>query len=616
MKKFLGSLFLLLVAGGAAAPYVSGYFTKKYFNDAIQVISKSQSYKIEVESYDMGWLHSTARIKLKLPENAQGHLCADSKEPMVLKFEENIQHGPVLFGQGEPKMAFAFARIQEKLVGLDEQLVKTCASLVDFKWPIPPADIYSSDTIVAFNGDFHSKFKGKPFEYKQNDRTIKWQGLSGEMNLGNRMTVLNYMMLIPSLEANEQNTTVKVKDISLSGNHQKLPNKDMWLGDFKLNIASVHFQEGSVEVALDGMTFGHVVRLANDLLTASANYIVDSVVVDQIKLGPINMMFSFHHLEPSFIEMVKNIEETAKQTPEGYLGALKKYQSPDKEDALSIINKQLKLTPEAKIDQIIVQNQKGQVLVNAIASLGGPDSKLDKLENYLMLMTMGKASGEFIIDEPVFDYLLEKQSQETANSLPKEFWAQQQTTQEKWVAGNVAKLKDEAVQTGVVVREGEKIISRFKYENNSFTINGKSLNEIMAKHAELNKPKPEPVPAPAASAPDGSATAPAPAVPGATPAPTTAPGTVAPSAAPASAAPAPTAAPTGLAPVETKPMVNNPNMPDKPSEPMPVSQMKDVPNVPAPAEAPKPADVPVPSMGDIPTQSVPAAPAAPQPAKQ
>lgn len=606
MKKFLGSLFLLLVAGGAAAPYVSGYFTKKYFNDAIDVLSKGQSYKIEVESYDMGWMHSTARIRVKLPENA--NFCADSKEPMVLKFEENIQHGPVLLGLGDSKMEFAFARIQEKFVGLDEQLAKTCASLVDFKWPISPADIYSSETIVAFNGGFHSKFKGKSFEYKQNNKSIKWQGLSGEMNLDNHMTVLNYKMLFPSLEASEQNTTIKLKDISLSGNHQKLPNKDnMWLGDFKLNLSSIHFQEGQVEVALDGMTFGHTARLANDLITVSANYIVDSVTVDQIKLGPINMMFSFHHLEPSFIEMVKNIEETANQTPEGYLGALKKYQSPDKEDALSIINKQLKLTPEAKIDQIIVQNSKGQVLVNAIASLGGPDAKLDKLENYLMLMTMGKASGEVMIDEPVFDYLLEKQSQETANSLPKEFWDQQQTTQEKWVAGNVAKLKDEAVQTGVVVREGAKIISRFKYENNSFTINGKTINEIMAKHAELNKPKPEPVPAPATPAPGASATVPA-------AAPATAPGTAAPAGA---TAPAAAPAPTGLAPVETKPMVNNPNMPDKPSEPMPVSQMKDVPSIPAPAEAPKPADVPAPNMGELPAPPpVPAAPAAPEPAKQ
>lgn len=588
MKKFLGSLFLLLVAGGAAAPYVSGYFTKKYFYDAIEVLSKSQSYKIEVESYDMSWLHSTARIKIKFPEGAQ--LCGDSKEPMVLNFEENIQHGPVLLGGGESKMEFAFARINEKLVGFDEQLVKTCAALVDFKWPIPPADIYSSETIVAFNGGFHSKFKGKPFEYKQNNRTFKWQGLSGEMNLDNHMTILNYKMLFPSLEASEQSTAVKLKEISLSGNHQKLANQDMWLGDFKVNLSSIHFQEGQVEIALDGMTFAHVVRLTNDLLTASANYIVDSVTVDQIKLGPINMMFSLHHLEPSFIEMVKNIEETAKQTPEGYLGALKKYQSPNKEDALSIINKQLRLTPEAKIDQIIVQNSKGQVLVNAIASLGGPDAKLDKLENYLMLMTMGKASGEFIIDEPVFDYLLEKQSQETANSLPKEFWAQQQTTQEKWVAGNVAKLKDESIQTGAVVREGLKIISRFKYENNSFTINGKSVNEIMAKHAELNKPKPEPVPTPVApaSVPDASVTVPV--APGTVPTPST------------------IQQPTGLSPVQTKPMVNNPNMPDKPSEPMPVS---------APAEAPKPADLPVPTMGDLPTASPVPAPAVPvEPLKQ
>src|SRR5687767_4169702 len=111
MKKFLGSLFLLLVAGGAAAPYVSGYFTKKYFYDAIEVVSKSQSYKIEVESYDMSWLHSTARIKIKFPQGAQ--LCGDSTEPMVLNFEENIQHGPVLLGGGESKMEFAFARIQE-----------------------------------------------------------------------------------------------------------------------------------------------------------------------------------------------------------------------------------------------------------------------------------------------------------------------------------------------------------------------------------------------------------------------------------------------------------------------------------------------------------------------
>lgn len=580
---------MLLVAGGAASPYVCGYYTKKHYHHALEALSKVQNYKIEVVSYDLGWLHSRASLKITLPQNMQNQLCPDSKEPLVLKFAEDIQHGPILFGQGASKFQFAFSKIDGRFVGIDEQIFKSCAKLIDFKWPIAPQDMYSSETIVAFNGNLSSKLKGKPFEHKKNNMSLKWQGLNGTMNLNNNMTVLNYKMLFPSIEIAEDTTSIKVKDIGVNGNHQKMANQDMWLGDIKVNLSSIDVQEGQFVVSLNGMTFGHVLGLANNLLTASANYNIDSLAFDKIKLGPINMMFSFHHLEPNFIEMIKNIEDSAKESPEGFLGALKTYQSKDKEDALSIINKQLKLTPEAKIDQIIVQSQQGQVLINAIASLGGPDAKLDKLDNYFMLMMMSKASGEFNIDESVFDYMLEKQSQETANGLPKEFWAQQQTTQEKWVSDNVAKLKDEAIQTGAFVNENKKMISRFKYENNTFTINGKSMNEIMAKHAELNKPKPEPVPAPTAPAPGAS-----PAVPGS----------------PAS-------------PIQ--PMVNNnPNDPAKPSEPMPVSEVKETPQLGtmpgatpvAPAEAPK---IDVPKIEDMPAAAQPLPPAptqAPGPAKQ
>lgn len=582
---------MLLVAGGAAAPYVSGYYTKKYYHHALEALSsKSQNYKIEVASYDMGWLHSKASIKLTLPQNMHSRLCPDGKEPLVLKFEETIQHGPVLFGQGDSKMQFAFAKIQGKFAGIDDRIVKSCANLTDFKWPIPPAEMYSSETIVAFNGNLQSKLKGKSFEYKKNNLSLKWHGLNGDMNLDNKMSVLTYKVLFPGLDANEEASSIKVKEMVLNGNHQKLADHDMWLGDFKFNVSSINVQEGQMMIGLNGMTFGHVLRLTNNLLSASANYIVDSVAFDKIKLGPINMMFSFHHLEPDFIDMIKSLDESAHDTPEGYMGALKKYVSKNKEDALTLINKQLKQTPEAKVDQIIIQNQKGQVLINALASMGGPEAKLDKLENYLSIMMMAKASGEFIMDESVFDYMLEEQSLDTANSLPKEFWDQQQTTPEKWVSDNVAKLKDEAIKTGLFVKEGKKMISRFKYENSSFTINGKSITEIMAMHAELNKPKPEPVPAPAVPAPGAPAAA--------VPAPE---GSISAPAAPAAPAVQP----------QAKPMANNPNDPAKPSEPMPISEVKDMPKVEAPkVEAPK-ADMPKADMPKVEAPKVEEMPAAP-----
>ena len=267
----------------------------------------------------------------------------------------------------------------------------------------------------------------------------------------------------------------------------------------------------------------------------------------------------------------------ATQSPDGYLNALKKYQSKNKEDALTIINNQLKKTPEAKIDQIIVQNTKGQVLVNAMASLGGPEAKLDNLENYFMLLMMAKSSGELMIDETVFDYLLEEQSRETASALPKEFWVQQQTTEEKWVSDNVTKLKEEAVKTGVFIKEGKKMISRFKYENSNFTINGKTIKDIVAMHAELNKPKPEPVPTPVA------------------PAAAVAPSTTAPSVGtaplPAQAAP--------VTPPQSQAIANNPNDPAKPSEPMPISEVKELPKVEGATPIPPPQPSPASEGGSV-----------------
>ncbi len=535
MKKFLGTLFILLVSGGAVAPYVSGYYTKKYYYHALEGISQSQNYKIEVASYDMGWLKANARLKLTFPQSMQSHLCPDSKEPMVLIFEENIQHGPLLFGQGESKMQFALAKVQGKFVGIDDHTLKTCANLVAFKWPISPAEIYSSDSIVSLHGNIQTKLKGKPFEYKQNNITIKWKGLTGEINLNSNMTLLNYKILFPSLEIGQKDQVIKAKEMVLSGDQQKTTDLSRWLGKFTLNTSSFTLQDGHMMIGLNGLTLGHVLNSTNNLLSVSANYIVDALDFDGMKLGPINMMFSIHHIEPNFFEMINSVEEKAKASPEGYLGELKSYLSQNKEDALMLINQQLKKTPEAKIDQIIIQSQKGQILMNAIASIGGPEAKLDKLENYLTLLNKIKASGELNLDMPVFDYMLEKQSQETASTLPKEFWAQQQTTQEKWVSDNVAKLKDEAIKTGVFVSESKKMISRFKYENNNFTLNGKSIADIMTAYAELNKPKPvEPAPA-APAAPAASILVP-------------------------------------QAPQMIIPMANNPNDPAKPSEAIKVNK--------------------------------------------
>lgn len=560
MKKFLGSLFMLLVAGGAAGPYVSGYYTKKYYYDAAKALSTSRGYQIEIESYDMGWLHSTAHLKLILPKNSQANVCSDSKEPVILRFEDAIQHGPILLGEGMKNIKPAFAKIQGKFMGFDENLTKTCANLAEFKWPSSPSEIYSYESEVSYKGDFHTKVMGAPFENK-GKANIKWQGMKGEINLENKMTVLNYQFTFPSLTISEsdQSGVIEIKDMKLDGQHQKMPDSNVWLGNMKFNVSSLHVQDDKVVVDLNGMTFAHVLKLDNNLLAGTANYVIDSAVFDKIKLGPINMMFSFNHIEPSFVEMLESVKQN-EYSANGYMNALKQYQSKNKEEALSIINKQLKQSPEVKIDQIAVQSSKGQLLMNAMASVGGPEANLTSLENYMMIASMVKSSGEFAMDESVFDYMLEQQSQETANKLPKEFWAQQQTTQEKWVNDNVTKLKDQAIKTGAFVLEGKKILSRYKYENGGLKINGKSMEEIMGAYNELNKPKPVPVPTPAVTAPAPAAVS---AVP---PTPTTQQ-----TPAPAAVAPAPVTVPPVSPNPQAQPTVNNPNDPAKPAEPMPVS---------------------------------------------
>lgn len=245
MKKTIIIVLFLAVAIIVSIPFIDGYLFKNTFYQQVALAqqelqkNEGESVKIQVESYNMGWLSSTANL-----------LISDKNQSM--RIQSIIHHGPLVFLNNIPGMASA--------------LVETTIFLPDKARMLVPPEInfyLRIDSLVSLDGNlWKTNYFIPPIAYKN---ILKWDGLKGEITTqinGNDFERVDNQLTFGSIRI--QSPQPFLPGISMqefSSNSQLNNQRGIWNGN----------THTSIPVIIATWKDGRIVNLGNLDFTSTSN---------------------------------------------------------------------------------------------------------------------------------------------------------------------------------------------------------------------------------------------------------------------------------------------------------------------------------------------------------
>lgn len=109
MKRLLMFIIIFFSILAAAAPYVEGLLFKNVFFQRVAFIKQQllpyKNIKVEVVSYEVGWLKSSVKLKVVIKNDDQ--LKFPLKIPLEIDVDSLIAHGPLIYDEDQLKMGSA-----------------------------------------------------------------------------------------------------------------------------------------------------------------------------------------------------------------------------------------------------------------------------------------------------------------------------------------------------------------------------------------------------------------------------------------------------------------------------------------------------------------------------
>src|SRR5262249_40116401 len=112
MKKILLIFFLLIIICGLL-PWAIGYYFKLNYLQLIANVNNSRKVKIKLTEYHLGWLRSHAVLHIEFYNPTSNisfnNLPFNLTDLTTITLEQNISHGPIIYGKATGTLKVAIA---------------------------------------------------------------------------------------------------------------------------------------------------------------------------------------------------------------------------------------------------------------------------------------------------------------------------------------------------------------------------------------------------------------------------------------------------------------------------------------------------------------------------
>lgn len=395
MKKFLSFLVLVLVIAGGA-PYVGGYYFKQtYFKLINNINAQAQGAGITVMSYQMGWRTSYAKLKIiakpGVGDSRLGNL--DFNEIIV---DQVIEHGPVVFDNGNVKLAAASIKSNLHLPAPIEQVLLGNQN---------NKGVMQVTSVVGFDGKWADLIKTPEFIVNQPGLgELNFQGIDGVVNaqiVNHDLKNISGEIKVGQLDINAKNADktyqVNVKPMQLTID-SNLDRVGLWNSKDKITIPAVVATEDKQPIfTIDNLLSSNVMKVSNGrFYNLSHQFSLDKLQVKGSpipEVGPITYSVKISNLNvPGVIQFSKFAEQL--QNSNGDIN-----QAAQKQ-AFQYAMQMLDVTSQFVID-VNGNTPKGAFSLDFLAKLKDGTS-VPKTQNELM------ANGQVVVNAKVAVSLAER----------------------------------------------------------------------------------------------------------------------------------------------------------------------------------------------------------------
>lgn len=133
-------LFLLVLGISIVImPWVAGVYFKHHYLQVIDLVNQDGRIKIDLLSYEKGWLHSHAKARITFIKSAITNLPqVNLTAPVTIIIEEKISHGPILYDHIQKNLVFGYANIQSTILPNEKNLpayaeVETAKGIIEIQ---------------------------------------------------------------------------------------------------------------------------------------------------------------------------------------------------------------------------------------------------------------------------------------------------------------------------------------------------------------------------------------------------------------------------------------------------------------------------------------------------
>jgi uncharacterized protein YdgA (DUF945 family) len=442
---------LILGAGYLGATAWIGQQTElRYREQVAQAQGRLPFVTLGEQTYKKGFFTSTSSTSLQF-----GCPSAAGEPPPTATITSVIRHGPIAGGR------LAAAAIDSQL-HIDARSADAQRLVAAFGAAGP----ISSHTIVAFDGSATSVVSSPAAELSLGDAaSLKWQGLSGELDSNRDGTSVRYRFKGPGLSFAEpaKQVSLRIGAFDLEGDGQAIrPGGSLMAGQVHGTLDAVELaaaEAGQVyKVALNGLALTSSTSLEGDLLGGTSSF-VGTGSFGETRLDKIDMKMSMKRLHaPTYQHLMDTFSKELYRcgTP-GKAPDLAAIEEKTRADVLAL----LVYGPEMSLDRFAVES-------------GG---RTGELSYAFGVAALSEAEAK----QPLSLVLMKHVHARAASRLPVAWLRQLSQAGSARLPGSVPGpealdvLLDRAAAEGYVVREGEYVKGELSIVDGTVSVNGKPL---------------------------------------------------------------------------------------------------------------------------------------------
>jgi len=456
---------VLVAATWAATTYAIGSFAERDYRAGLKTANSNPTLHFSCQSYERSFFDAHALTVIELAPSVTANLDGAAAPRPRIVLEHSIKHGPL--AGNTPALATIETRLAS--LHLDDQL--------DLTEKAPELRQIPLLTTVTLTGDSHSRLDSPPVHVEEDGLVLDWRGLSLQLDtLGERIIsnlvsqgvsfqsadgTFDFKGVEAHVDVTEALPMVMVgsTDVLFSGMtfHLNTPED----GGKAFDLQEIHLVG---ESAFDGKTISLKQSVScPGLFTADDSYGPFGLVVEMKNLNGQKLSAFQQEVAEKFSQLAHEDDPEALM-----LTLLPEYSS--------LTAELLADSPEFNLKKFYLKTPQGEADAHLALRYNHPGGEVEvDLEKPELLLPNLTAKADLDIDEGLARIFLASSCNDAVKMVEEANGPMSDDEREAFVEQQFQSQLQMGEILGVIIREGEKIISRLSYDQGALEVNGQRV---------------------------------------------------------------------------------------------------------------------------------------------